>query len=1180
MTGKGYLPRGFVRSAALAVALVASWAWSGVVHAQDDTPKYTRSTKIKVNVKRTKATAKIKAKPKKEEVRPVVTADEFIEVLGKVTHIRKAQIDVLKELIDEMDSDDPQLPDLHFRLSETYAQQQRYWRHRAMEQYGKVEGAKGKAAKNAAKKKQTEYFTESKKYLKKAIIEYKRLFDNTAFRNYPRMDEALFYYAYTLQAAKLMKDARKVYHRLIKDYPKSKYIPDAYLSFADYFFEQNSLANAEKFYDKVLQFPKASIYTYALYKKGWVFLNMDRNQEALEVFYKVVQKTRGKKKQETLNKAAKKDFVRAYAEIGKAQKAFKAFERVDKSYAFEMLQILGDIYLDDGKAKKSIYTFREMIGIKPKHKLACEWQYNVVHAMLSVGTKSEQVKEIENLVNLFMHYRDKKILPEGNLSECYDNAEAVSNEMAKTWHNESMKTLNPETLVYVEKLYHLYLKAFKDSDEYGAMQYYYAELVWQRAENEKRDRVATELWEKAAVLFTDVVKSGKVEGKLLKESAYAAVLAWKNALAVDPRQKVKVAVPKEMEEGKTAVVAKKEIGERELKMLSAFDVYIDYIKDPKDQELVMMKFLKARIYWRHNHFDEAIPLFEDIIHNHLAHETGEYSVNLLLDTLNRAHKYELMIKWVDILQKKKKFLEDKDDLAAQLEVLKKQSLRKGAEKLETDGKFVECGTAYLDIFNRDPNGPKNDEVLYNAGVCFEKGKSIGAAITVFGILSKRFPNAKATQRAVARLGKAYAAIAWYDEAATKYEFYAKKFGGEEDAYQALSDAVFYRKGLGDDDQAIKDTTYFIKQYKKKKPKQAAAAHYSLVSIYEKQGNDDKVIGHLRKFLKEHGKQGGVDRQLIAHVKIGMILWKDSCKVPGVMGACVKVRRERSQRRYGKKKKKSKKAELPTQCGPESKIKLTMVDRDRGTAKRARSEFTAAIKLWKGGKALDKVPGETDAEKASRQAMMTKYFAAAKFYMAEQDYEKFLSIKFPQKLDFDPKKKKKMEKSLKIFMKWVNDKKNAMAKLSTPRGKVDAKGKPMAVGKYREVLEISGGGAHYAIAAAARIGQLSQNFSDALFTAAIPKDVRTGSFAEDKVDAYCDQLTNQANPLEDISVGAYGFCLGTSTKLNWFNEWSKMCEKELGQIRPQDFPTAVEIYSEANNSAPITDIEPVVEEMEK
>ena len=111
-----------------------------------------------------------------------------------------------------------------------------------------------------------------------------------------------------------------------------------------------------------------------------------------------------------------------------------------------------------------------------------------------------------------------------------------------------------------------------------------------------------------------------------------------------------------------------------------------------------------------------------------------------------------------------------------------------------------------------------------------------------------------------------------------------------------------------------------------------------------------------------------------------------------------------------------------------------------------------------------------------------------------------------------------------------------------------------------------------ITAAARIGQISQNFSDALFTAEIPKDVRTGEFADEKVEAFCDRMTEVAEPLEARSLEAYGVCLSKSTDLGWFSDWSKLCERELGQIKPEEYPTASELRGEPNEVAPVTDVE--------
>src|SRR5205823_3175417 len=109
-----------------------------------------------------------------------------------------------------------------------------------------------------------------------------------------------------------------------------------------------------------------------------------------------------------------------------------------------------------------------------------------------------------------------------------------------------------------------------------------------------------------------------------------------------------------------------------------------------------------------------------------------------------------------------------------------------------------------------------------------------------------------------------------------------EFAGEKDAYEAMSEAVFYRKGIGDDQKpkctskqpcdAVTDTEYFIDTFKTKKPQEAANAMFALTTVYEKQNDSDKVIRHLHDYLHQFGDKGGADRVVIAHAKIGNILW--------------------------------------------------------------------------------------------------------------------------------------------------------------------------------------------------------------------------------------------------------------------------------------------------------------------
>ena len=1154
--------------ATLLIGLPVSSAWAD--------SKYKRNQDVKVDVHLSDKVKPIQAKPQdKSEFKPELTADAVLSIEGLVSNIRNEQEQILAQLIDQTpDSEVEEKSDYYFRLGELYAKQQRLFRLKAAELSIAVDKAKTPQAKAQIQAQANKAAETAKQYLLKAVKTYKGLTDNDAFRNYPKMDMALFYYGYTLQGGKYMKEARAVYDKLLKNYPNSKYVPEAHLAFADYFFEAGQLDDAEARYKMVLKFPKSTAYWYAMYKMGWIHLNKQRFQDALETFFQVANATKNDKKQEVLNRASKKDFVRAYAEIGKADQAFNAFKRVDANYAFDMEAILADLYLAQGKSDKAIYTYRDLMKRAPTNKNVCLWQYNVAHAALSMpgAGNADKVAEIENLVKLYGVLKPKKLLPAAEAQECHDNAAAMSGELARAYHSESAKTKNPETLGYAEKLYRVYLEVFPDAEDYAQTQYFYAELQWSRAEAEKLPRLQTELWENAAVAFTDVVKTGKVEAKLMKEAAYAAVLGWKNALNVDPRVKQQVA--DEDTKDQTKKPEPKPIPEPEQKMLAAFDIYINYIKDPKDDELVGMKFMKGNIYRRYNHFDEATPIFEDILKNHRTHETAEFSANLLLDIYNRQQKFDELGALADKLDADKPFLEGKDDLKGRLAQIKAKYLRDKAIALETKAKetkdfsaYIACGLAFQDIYNRNPSEPGNDEVLYNAGVCFEEGKSIGAAISTFNTLQKYFPDSKITAKGVARLGKAYGDIAFYDRAAAKLEEYAQKYATEKDAHDAMNDAVLYRKGLGDDQKkecsvakpcdAVSDTKYFIKAFGPKNKEDAANASFSLTSIYEKGADKDEVVKHLRGYLREFAVSGGADKAIIANVKIGQILFEQSCPVKQVDGSCVKISRERATAsKPATKKKKTKEVYVaPFQCGPESKIKLVVVKRDDRKLREALGAFSSAEKEFekKGGK----VGGDEGGAKY--------YYGMAKFAEADIEYEKYLDIHFPQNLNFGdglPEHKAVKEKAQKRFNDWFEGKSKASVTATT---------------KYAKVLEIKD--AANSIAAAARIGQITQNFSDQLFTAEIPKEVRAtqmiegSDLAQDKVDTYCDALTTAAEPLANKSLEAFGACLGKSTELGWFSDWSKLCERELGQIKPEQFPTASEVRGDSDNVAPVIAVEP-------
>jgi tetratricopeptide (TPR) repeat protein len=231
----------------------------------------------------------------------------------------------------------------------------------------------------------------------KAVKVFKALSENDAFRNYPKMDVALFDYGLTLQTGKYMKEARTVYDKLLKNYPNSKYVPEAHLAFGEYYFDNNQLADAEARYKMVLKFPKSHTYWYAMYKMGWVHFQLQRYQEALETFFEVVQATKTDPTQDRLHREAETDFVRAYAEVGKPDKASAAFRRVDGAAMPHMLEVYADLERERGKADEAVFIYRELAKQSPASPDACRWQTKIIEARQGTAAEANETQHLASM---------------------------------------------------------------------------------------------------------------------------------------------------------------------------------------------------------------------------------------------------------------------------------------------------------------------------------------------------------------------------------------------------------------------------------------------------------------------------------------------------------------------------------------------------------------------------------------------------------------------------------------------------------------------------------------------------------------------------------------------------------------------------------------------------------------
>lgn len=1117
--------------------LLATAVVTSLLASLAEAQKFTHTSDVKPTIK---LTERSKPVPKKDE-RPMPSASQILQLQELLGTIHTGQIDILEnDLIPNTpDSDVVGKADLYFRLGEIYAKLNQLHRLKGAEKEIALDQERDKAKRARLAKEIADHKARAKQALLDTVRTYQRFVDNPIFVGAPKVDMALFYLAYTLHGAGYHKEARIAFDKLLKNYPNSKFVPEAHFAFGEWYFEQKQLADAEAKYQRVLKFPKSSVFRHAQYKLGWVQFNLGKFTDAMQAWNDVIQGTAKNPDQAVLHRAARNDFVRAYAEVGKADKALNAFKRVAGGDGLGMLASLADLYLDQGKSEKAIYVLRELMTLQPKHEDVCVWEHSIARAMMTAGTVDDRVTEIENLVKLYTAVG--KSLPKAEAIECRDAAAEMSGQLARAYHQEGVKTKNPEQLRMAGRLYRAYLRAFPGNADYAETQYYHAELAWVFAELERDQRLAVEKWNAAAEAFTDVIEKGKLSPKLIQVSADAAMLARMKSLQIDPR----VHQEKVDDKAYDTVAVPKPIPEKETKLLAAFDGYLKHVKDPNDSERIDVMFHRANLLRRFDHFAEAIPAFEEIVLKHASHETAPWALQLVLDSYNRLKNYDGMFAFADKVPAKTLALWP--DAEATIKNLRRQQLMKQGDALEKQAKarqdialYVACATKYLTAYNMDPLADDNDKVLYNAGVCYELGKSISAAKDMYLLLQQHYGKSELAAKSVARLGNALASVAFYKEAAEKLEEYATKYAGEKDAFPALSDAVQFRKGIGDDAKALADTQQFVRMYGKTRQAEAATAFYSMLSIHEKAGDLDKIAAHLRAYLKQWGAVGGADRRVIAQAKLGDALWRSACPVALIDGTCMKLTRKPSISRRLRVSSDG----IPKRCGDESQGELEMVPRDATKVKQAMAAYAAAIAEY------ERSPITTG---DTRGALY--HYAAARFGKLERQYEQYLTMQIPGNLTFSPRQPALAEQSTKRFDAWF-------------KGKSELAGAMKK--EYEAIINLKDGA--NAIAAAARLGSITQNFSVQLFRAEIPVDQRTGPYAEETSQAYCDALTARAEPLQMFAEKSYEACLGTSTRLGWFSEWSRACERELGQLQPDRYPKAFELRRTPDAFAQITDLE--------
>lgn len=798
--------------------------------------------------------------------------DQFVaEKEAQLSQVRQRQIEQMRSILRK----DPlykKKADLLFRIAEKEWDEARYRYLLDRKKYERMYEDYLSKPDGLAKRPE-----EPKADYSKALVEYKALLKE--FPNYDRLDEVMFYLGRGLSEAEKKKEGASYMLRLTKEYPKSKYVTQAYLAVAEYYFDNDLLFAAKTNYLKVLEDQKSTQYPYALYKLGYVYYNLREYEDSIKSFKQVVDLSKGQDTRKVyFTSQAYSALTLSFAEVDDGWKRARDYFREvgGDELATGQLESIARIYNKQDKTDNEIAVYEYLISANKQGQKVPEYAENVTAAW----KKQEDIEKTEDVIGRFLTYLDPKgswyaVNKEKEEPRIRANQyrEEQTDWLIGTFHTkaqevEKLKDQERADRYYrkAAEYYEKYIAWFPEAKDIYEKEFYLAEIYF----------FQTRQWDQAAEHYKAVVALDP-KGKYSQESAYAVILAKEQKMADaglierpdhDKKSKGKVEggdvkYTAEKGDGEFKPVPQEALHPAEEEFLAACTAFLDLY--PKHEDVPSVSFRSAEIFIKKGHYAEGVKRLEVIMEHHPKHRFAGFAAATLFDANYRLRRWDQMERWArymldsrnyKVLDKKQ--LQDViavsiNNYATELKDAGTKAAKDGDDALAREKKqaAVDQWLRFVKEFGRESKQQDKAAIaLFNAAATTEELEKTESAIDLYESIIKRYPKSSQATEAHFVLGALYESQTNFEIAADYFEKMAS-FPEVPQMADALYNAGAIRAALEQYDKAIDIFETFVKKFPENDDSRGLMLQ--IAEFHEKQGDLKEAQKVYDRYIKKYGK---------------------------------------------------------------------------------------------------------------------------------------------------------------------------------------------------------------------------------------------------------------------------------------------------------------------------------------
>jgi len=1076
---------------------------------------------------------------------------------------RDEAIDQLEKLIPRFDDSNPDKPDLYFQLSELYWEKYKYLY--ALEETKHEQAYKAYEAATARGEKRAEPKVDhapSENIRQQTMRQYEAILRD--FPNYPRTDEVLFSLAYNLHEIGRQTDAVARYEELIKRYPKSTFVPDAYIQLGDHWFDNGKLAKAKANYEKAYESDIPKIHSYALYKLAWVDFNTGDLDKCLEKLQAVITfaEDHGSDMVDLKNEALN-DLVVVFVKVDKPDEGVAYFEKkASPERAPKLVAKLAYALQDGGLHDGAIRTFRHLLAQNPLRPDAPEFQQAVVRSYDKLRQRGQVKTEVKRLAELYRpgsewwraNEKDQAVL-----RDAFNVSEEAMRTLVTDYHQEAQKTKQVETYRLARDIYKQYVDAFASSNnpqfvsDYAFnLRFYYAEILW-----------TLEEWEAAAEQYDAVVAFKIPDRETAKEvsneayrksAAYNAILAYDKLLKIERGQ----LTASNLKDGQKVDEAKrkggvdkgakiykrsaKELEEKPLtkiedRLVAACDAFTKLYPGEKDE--IDVRYQAAVIYYDKNHFVDAAKRFGDIILKWPEEKRSQQAADLTMYILDAKEE------WFELARLSKDFLANKKlakpgtDFTKRLAGIAEGARYKWIDEVvyKKEKNAAKAGEEFLAFVKEFPTSKTADRALTYAMLMFQETKQLDRGVEAGERVLVEYPSSPLEPKVRYTLARMYEQMADYAKSAQAYEAFVISFDKHERLYQEAHDKLAAKaggksakKGKGAKDaQAKKDDAKKDAAKKDEAKPEDASDDGDKDAVADKLADQKGLLEEARAWLPDAQFNAGLwyeglgqSDKALAAFKQYIARFKDRKDVPEI-AFNIGVMHEKD----------GKWAEASRAFADFDKV-YRQDSRSTGAQHLlARYHQLKAERMLKNAREADRLTDEVVKGYAAlspeekQDPVVLNAYAHARFLALEPLWTSYTNIRFTRvatiKRDLLAKKKK------------LQDIEKA----------------------YGDVLAL--GVAEYGIASLVRIGMAYSDMAKNITDSPNPRGLD-----QDQIDMYRSELEKISMPLEDKAAEALEKSLDKAYELSVYNEWTLAAQDQLNKYRPGAYQKVPEVQYQGSD----------------